>query len=113
MDRSLTPGGDRPPVFEHFRYPQPRSLGRLSRQRSRREETASDDLAVWLGRPILAEVTDQIDRDVVSAGNVACVAHTVQDRFGQHFYSSLFQLHPSHGIARCFSHPSPPPPPVP
>src|SRR5688572_22008073 len=63
----LTPGGDLRPALEHFRYPQAGALGGILRQGRGVKEAAGDDLAVGLRRPVLAELPDHIDRDVVAA----------------------------------------------
>src|SRR5664279_2756203 len=73
--QGLTPGRDRCPTFERLGDPQPRAFGRLRRQRIHREETAGYDLAVRLGQPVLPELPDQIDRDVVAPEDVAVQEH--------------------------------------
>ena len=76
----LTPGRDRRLAFEHFRYPQPRALRWSPPAAPRREEAAGDDLAVRLRQPVLPEMPDHIDRDMVAAGDVAVEEHAVQHR---------------------------------
>src|SRR5437868_15539462 len=75
---SLTPCRDARPALEHFRYPQARALGRLRRQRFRREEAAGDDLVVRFGQTILPEMLDDVDCDMITAGNMAVEEQVVQ-----------------------------------
>src|SRR6267142_6987349 len=79
------------------------TLGRLRRQRVRFEETTGDDLVIGLGQAILAEIADQIDRDMVPAGNVAVEEQTMQGRFAQHVNSPLLHQLASQRIAECFA----------
>src|SRR3979490_1174179 len=78
--KSLAPSGYWRADFEHFSDPQARPLGCLRRQRIRLEEAAGNDLAVRLGHLVLPEFPDQVDRDMVPAGNVAVVEEPVQHR---------------------------------
>src|SRR3984893_3149435 len=101
--KGLTPGRNRRPTFDHFRYSQPRTLGRVRRQRARLEEPTGDDFAVRVGQAIPAEVPDKVDRDVVAAGDVAVEEQTVQRRLAREFDSSLLgQLAPQR-VAKCFA----------
>src|SRR5437868_15405322 len=75
---SLTPCRDARPALEHFRYPQARALGRLRRQRFRREEAAGDDLVVRFGQTILPQMLDDVDCDMITAGNMAVEEQPVQ-----------------------------------
>src|ERR1700693_5623174 len=101
--RFLTPGRNRLAAFEHLRYPQPGSLGRSPRQRIPREEAAGRDLAVRLGQPVLAEMPDQIDRDVVAAGDVAVEENSMQGRLFQEFNSPFLRQLARERVAEGFT----------
>src|SRR6202021_1121607 len=101
--KGLTPGCDRRFVFEHFRYPQSGPRGRLGRQRASLEEAAGDDLAIGFGQAILAEMPDQIDRDVVPAGNVAVEEQAMQGRCAPQFNPPLLREFAPWGIEEGFA----------
>src|SRR5450631_2200098 len=101
--KGLAPGGDRRLAFEHFRYPQARTLGRLRRQRTRIIETAGEDLVVRLGQTVLPVIPDDIDRDVVSTGNVAVEEQTVQSRFARKVNSPLLDQLAPQRVAEAFA----------
>src|SRR3954471_15828668 len=58
-------------------------------------ESALDDLAVRLRQPVLPELPDHVDRDVVAEGDVAVEKYAVQDGFaGEVDPSFLHQFAP-------------------
>src|SRR6201986_4346736 len=75
---SSTPCRDRRRAVEHFRDPPPRALGGALRQPTRRKEAAGDDLMVRLGHAVLAELPDDVDRDMIPAGDMTVEKQTVQ-----------------------------------
>src|ERR1700675_2592165 len=100
--QGLTPGRDRRAAFEPLRYPQPGTLSRLGRQRGNLEEAGGCDLKVRLGRPVLPELPDQINRDVVAAGDVAVEEDSVQGRLSEQLDSALFRKLADERIAEGF-----------
>src|SRR5205085_6620762 len=82
-DHALAPRPNRRPAFQYFLDPQPRARRRPLRQRARLEEAAGRDLVVGFGYPILPELPDDVDRDVVAARDVAVMEQTMQRRLAR------------------------------
>src|SRR4051812_40399681 len=98
--RPSTPSGDRHGPIEHFRDPEPRTSGRLRWQRARRIEPALDDLVVGLRQAVLPELPDDINRDVIAAGDVAVEKKAGQDRDPGQFRPPLFRKLPPQGLEK-------------
>src|ERR1700692_4158269 len=101
--QGLTPGRDRRAAFEALGDPQPGTLGYLGRQRGNFEKARGRNLAVRLGRPVLPELPDQIDRDVVAVGNVAVEGDSMQRRLPEQLDSALFRKLAGERIAEGFA----------
>src|SRR4029077_5964109 len=89
------PGRDPRRAIKHFRDPKPCALCGLRRQRRRIVEPARHDLAVGLRQAVLPELPDNVDRDMVAAGDVAVEKQAMQVRLvGQFDLPLLHQFAP-------------------
>src|ERR1700757_1783804 len=102
-DHALAPCRDRRDAIEHFPDPQPRTLGGPVRQRSSLEETTSHDFVVGFGEPVLRELPDDKDGNMVAARHMTVEKYAMQLWLaGKHDASLLNQLAPQR-IGKAFA----------